>query len=396
MCEAKDLRIANVLGNVPVQATKYYLAFLKPISVDGTWDKKILEFIHVKIVNKLCYVRVEDNADHEYVPCTLNVGAMDLIKTLVAEKLAEYTDDLKVNLNLPETYDFYDSKHNVRDIDLYKESSVALDEFKEKIAKKNAAKKERESLNKYDLNLSRDYIVEDSDVEVFQRNNTFDRDGLEYDMGFEPLDTSTTISTAVKTVNLLPFQPIKLTKDVTRFPCIVYEVLDTLHLFVEPIIQEYTDNFVKMEKKIKKACSKMTKDFDVCDSRFCLAPYHKDKCYYRAVIMDRISKKQVRIRFVDYLNEEVVECDTLRECSAELVNQPLKHLIVKLHGVKPTKRIRDFDIKGQLEDLIGDTVTAFVVKNDTIPTVRLYEDHDTNVLAYKSMIDMNFFTETKD
>lgn len=396
MCESKDLRLANVLGHVPIQASKIYLAFVKPISEDGTWNKKILEFIHVTIVNKLCYVRVEDNIEDEFVPCTITVGAMDLIKTLVAEKLAEPDTDLKVKLNLPETYDFYESKKNNRDADLYKESSVDLDQFKETIEKKNAAKKNKELLCKYDLNLSLDYLVEDSDVEVLQQNNTFHRDALEYDIAFRPLDTSTTISNAVKSFSLLPFQPIKLTQDVTKFPCKVYEVLDTLHLFVEPMIEEYTDHFCKMEKKLKKYGIKMPKDFDVCDSRFCLAPYSKDKCYYRAVITDQISKTHVRIRFVDYLNEEVVECESLRECPDELVNKPLKHLIVKLHGVKPTKRVRESDIKRELDNLLGETVIAFVVKNDTIPVVRLYNKDDSNVLAYKSMIDLNFFTEIRD
>lgn len=396
-CEAKELRIANILGNVAIQATKYYLAYVKPISDDGTWPQKVLEFIHVHIVNKSVFIRVEDNVGGEYVPCTLTVGPMDLIKTLFAEKLAEYTPNLNVNLNLPVTHDFYDSKENVRDVDKYKESVVALDEFKKQMAKKTEIRKAKETFNKYDLNHSIEYIIEDSDVEVFQRNNSLNRDSIDdYDMGFEPRDTSTTISTAMKSFTLSPFQPLKFPKDVTKFPCKIYEVLDTLHFFVEPLIEDHNFNFDLMEKKIKKSYNGKTGNCAIGGDRYCLAPYSEDESYYRAVIEERIGNSRVRVRFVDYLNDDIVECEALRQCPAELLKKPLKHLIVRLHGVKPTKRVRDSDIKRQMESLIGQTVTALIVKNDTIPSVRLYDNQDTKVVAYKRLIDENFFTETRD
>lgn len=397
LCEANELRTANILGNIPIQTTKYYLAYIKPTSADGIWDQKILEFIHANIVNKLVYVRVEDNIDSEYVPCTLTVGTMDLIKSMLAEKLAYKTDDLDVNLNLPETYDFYheNTKLVMRDVDKYKESAIALDEFKETVAKKNEMKKEKEYFSKYDLNESVDFIVEHSDVESLQRNNTLNRQSFEL-LEFEPNDTSTTISSAMRSINLLPFQPIKFTKDVTKFTCKIYEVLDTLHLFVEPIIQEYNDNFEIMENKIKKLYNKKCTDFDICNAHYCLAPFSEDDNYYRAVITDKVSKTHVRIRFADYLNEELVEVKSLRECPRDIMEKPLKHLVVKMHGLKPAKRVRDSDIKRQLHNLIGQTVVAFIVKNDTIPAVRLYDNNNANVLAYKSFIDSHFFTETRD
>lgn len=366
------------------------------MSDDGTWDRKILEFIHVKIVNKSVYVRVEDGIDDEYVSCTLTVGAMDLIKTLIAEKLAEYTGNLKVNLNLPVTYDFYDPKQDVRDVDLYKESCMDLEDFKRKIAKKSEAKKEKEFLNKYDFNQSIDYIVEDSDVEVVQRINTSKRDSVDYELDFEPNDTSTTISSAMRTLHLLPFKPIKLSKEVKKFPCKIYEVLDPLQLFVEPIIAEYNDKFNEMEKKIKKLYKKTGNGWDITDSRICLAPFSDDECYYRATIIDNVSKTHVRVRFVDYLNEEIVRRESLKECPPEFFNKPLKHLLVKLHGVKPARRVRDSDIKRQLDSLIGQTVTAYIVRNGEVPSVRLYDNEKPNVLAYKSLIDSNFFTETRE
>lgn len=325
---------------------------------------------------------------------------MDLIKTLVAEKLAMYTKELNVNINLPETYDFYHEntiKVN-RDVDSYKESSMALDEFKEKIALKSEAKKAKEYISKYDLNQSIDFIVEDSDAEVYQAHNNaaFVANTFDYDIEFEPNDTSTTISTAMKSFSLLPFKPIKLSNDITRFPCKIYEVVDTVHLFVEPIIQEYNDNFEIMEKKIKKSFNQVNADFDVSDQRFVLAPYSEDNSYYRAVISDNISITHVRVRFVDYLNEEIVERKSLRECPIDIMREPLKHLIVKLHGIKPSPRMRNSDIKRQLDNLIGQTATAVMVKNDTIPSVRLYDTENSNVLAYKSLIDLKYFIATRD
>lgn len=395
-CEANELRTANALGNVPIQARKYYLAYVKPISDDGKWKRNILEFIHVNIVNKSVYLRVEDNVDHEHVPCTLTVGPMDLIKTLIAEKLAERTDELNVNLNLPDTYDYYQEtpKSSDRDVHKYRVSDVALDEFIKTTAKKSEAKKEKEYLSKYDLNQSIDYFVEESVHDAFQKNSSFDT--IDYEDDFEPHETSTIMSTSMKSFSLLPFEQIKLSKDVTKFPCTVYEVLDTLHLFVEPIIQEYTDNFEIMEKMVKKASSKRGPDFDVSKARFCLAPYSADDCYYRAIIVDRISKTHVRVRFVDYLNSEIVESKLLRECPPEIVTEPLKHLLVKLHGIKPCVRLRESDIKRKLLGLAGQTVIALVVEHDTIPSVRLYDKENSNVLAYKPLIDSKFFTVTKD
>lgn len=392
-CDSCDLRAAEILGNVPIQSTKYYLAYVKPINDTGIWDKKILEFIHHSIVNKTVAIRVEDNIDHEYVPCTLNVGVMDLIKTLINEKLAELSDTLKMNFNVCETYSFYSQKSDepIRDIDLYKESSMPLDEFKEEIAKKKEATKVKEHLQKFDFDQSIDFIVEDSDADVHRT-----RDSMDYEGEFRPHDSSTTISTAMKSISLLPFKQIQLSDDVTKFSCKIFEVLDTQHLFVEPIIQQYTANFESMENKIKNSKQRKSSNFNVSNARCCLAPYSEDKCYYRAVITDRISKTSARIQFVDYLNQEVVDCKLLRECPADAMAQPLKHLVVKLHGVKPSRRIRDSDIKRKLENLLGQTAVAVVVGNDDIPSVRLYDNNDTDVLLYKSLIDSKFYTETRD
>ncbi|KAG4074328.1 hypothetical protein HA402_008737 [Bradysia odoriphaga] len=405
-CDSCDLRIADILGNVPIQTTKYYLAYVQPINDKGIWDKKILEFIHYHIVNKTVAVRVEDNIDNEFVPCTLTVGVMDLIKTLIAEKLAENSPTLEVKLNMRETYSFYSQKSSegaVPDCDLHRKSSeppdkfkssIPLDEFKIVIEKKKEAAKVKEHVNQFDFDLSADFIVEDSDADA-QVANSFLRDSIDYDGDFQPHDTSTTISTAMKSFSLLPFKPIKLGDHLTKFPCKIYEVLDTLHLFVEPLIPEYTDSFESMENAIKKSKHKKS-GFNISSARCCLAPYTVDNLYYRAVINDRINKTTARIRFADYLNEEVVDCKLLRECPADAVEHPLKHIIVKLHGIKPTRRIRDSDIKRQLETLLDQTAIAVVVTNDTIPSVRLFDSNSPDLLLYKSLIDSKFYTEMRD
>lgn len=373
------------------------MAYVKPASSDGIWDRKILEFIHSKIVNKTVSIRVEENVDAEYVPCTLIVGAMDLVKVLVAEKLAMYTDTLKVVLKLPETYDFYheNSVDTVRDVDLYKESGLTLEEFKEQKAKQKEAALTKEFMSRFDINHSLDYIVEDSDCEVEHVNKSFHcESNISYD--FNPQETSTTITTAMKSFSLSPFQPIKFNKDVTKFPCKIYEVLDAQHLYVEPIIEMYNSTYENMERMIKRPNYEKIKSQDLSNTRYCLAPYSEDKYYYRAVINDRISATQVRVRFVDYLNEEVVECKSLRECPDDVMKIPLKHLLVQLHGIKPSRRIRDADIKRQMDDLIGRKAVAFVVVNGEIPSVRLFDDANPEELVYKPLIDLKFYTESNN
>lgn len=397
-CDSCDLRVAEILEHIPIQANKFYLAYVQPVGNKGVWDQKILEFIHVHIVNKTVSVRVQDNIDHEIVPCTLTIGVMDLIKTLVYENLAEYSPTLNVNLNRHETYSFYSpqksSEKTNRDIDKYKEPSIPLSEFKKEIEKKKEASKVKRRLNEFEPDLTPDFIVEDSDADAL--SNSFCRDSSDFDRDFQPHDSSTTISTAMKTFSLLPFKQMKLNDRLTRFTCNVYEVLDTLHLFVEPIIEEYTANFNRMESAVKNSRHKNSRDFNVSTARCCLAPYSSDNCYYRAVINDRINKTTARIRFVDYLNEEVVECKQLRECPADVVEQPLKNLLVKLHGIKPSRWLRDSDIKRQLESLNDKSAVAVVVTNDAIPSVRLYDSNNPAVLLYQSLIDSKFYTETKD
>lgn len=372
---------------------------MKPTSDDGIWKKKILEFIHATIVNKLVNVRVEDNIDDEYIPCSITVGPLKLNKVLVAEKLAQHTDDVDVKIKLPDTYDFYKEIESFtavhRDIDCYKESNLPLEDFKEIIAKKNEAKKEKEFVDQFYKHCSIDYVVEDSDVE-FKRNNSLNRDSLESEIDFDPMETSTTISTAMKSFNLLPFTPMKLPKDITKFPCKIFEVLDPLHVFVEPIIEKYSDQFNEMEKKVKKASRIRPDESDFQETRVCLAPYSEDNCYYRAIIKDRISKTQVRVQYVDYLNEEIVDRKSIRECPDDLVKKPLKHLLVKLDGIKVKPRIRESDIMRHMDSLLGRNVIAVIVRNDIVPSVLLYDNDDSNNLAYQSLIDLNFFTKTKD
>lgn len=394
-----------MLGNIPIQATTYYLPYLKPIGNDGKWDRRILEFMHSQVVFKMALVRVADNVSdientkRAHVPCSITVGVMTLNTVLVAEKLAERTDDINVHIKLPDTYDFYedDSKTTNRDVDLYKESSLPLDEFKEIIAKRNEAKKEKEYLDDFDMNCAIDYVIEDSDAECYKRSDHRDSYELDIDIDdFEPLDTSSLISTSVK-FSLVPFMPIKLSKDITKFPCKIYEVLDPLHLFIEPIIDKYNDEYNAMENKLKKFSHKLVDECDMTETRVCLARYTADKCYYRAIIKDRTSKSQVRVRYVDYLNEEIVERKYVRECPDEFLTKPLKHLVVKLHGIKAAKRVRDTDIINRLKELIGRDVLAVVVKNDTIPSVHLYNSlENSNVLVYQPLINTHFLTKLKD
>lgn len=65
------------------------------------------------------------------------------------------------------------------------------------------------------------------------------------------------------------------------------------------------------------------------------AQYTEDQSFYRASVNEIVDSKHVRVLYVDFGNQEVVEVERLRALRKEFQSQPVQAVQCCLHGIEP-------------------------------------------------------------
>lgn len=86
----EDLRIATILGNVPILTRRYTIHGVEPLTKDGRWPTHVVDITHAQLVDKLCNILVINyNKRHEEdAACQISAGPLEVRTFLISNNLA--------------------------------------------------------------------------------------------------------------------------------------------------------------------------------------------------------------------------------------------------------------------------------------------------------------------
>lgn len=87
-----DLRKNVILGHIPIQANRFYLANVKPL--EQNWTIEACNWIHAHVVDQSCSIRIIENVDlgkSDTMPCNITLNGLDIGKQMILEKHANYS-----------------------------------------------------------------------------------------------------------------------------------------------------------------------------------------------------------------------------------------------------------------------------------------------------------------
>lgn len=350
LCSFENIRKSIALHQIPTQAHKCVLDHIRP--VNKGWDRQTLDYLHKTLVEKQCFIKITGEPVDGIIPIELKYDKLWINNHLVDFEMAEFTDGSKAPIKkfVPTT-----SKHKYEE-----EIHIETDS-------------------------GPDFIVEEEE-DTFDNSESFSAmKGANWNDMLETDDNSNEAIDSPKDVFVAyPNQ----TED--EFICNVLQInrpetieLSLVHDEATNVLYEAMFSEITAESALKPPLN------GIFENKACVALFSGDQQWYRALIKQYSeAKNQIRVRYVDYGNEEIISVSDAREIDLEWTKLPPATITAKLHGIKCNF---DVDMKVLMEEL-GETFldkgpfTAKVIdKKENIVYVEL--TNAENEIVYKDLLD---------
>lgn len=359
-CSFSNLRKSIALYQLPTQALKCVLTRIEP--VDKFWDRQTLDYMHKSIVEKKCFIKITGNPIDGIYPIELTCNKLLFNDHLVEFEMAKYSDG---------------SKAVIRRFAPIDNQQFELDE---------SATIESDS--------APDYIIEEDDIE--SANDSYCMESL------QGKDWNLLIQEE-KDKKMLSGKFLSFKKNVIdsddNFICNITVINDfkCFELFIlhdEAIIKEYEDMF----EKLQEIASDMPPLNGIFENKACLAIFNEDGQWYRASILQYSNDtNQIKIRYVDYGNIELVTLADVREINEKFIDLPPLTVTATLHDVQVNPAIETSVIAEEYKNTFLDKgpFNVKVIDNvNDIPSVELR--NEKSELVYKDLIENNIFLRSSD
>lgn len=358
-CSFENLRKSIALYQIPTQAHKCVLDRIKPIG--NQWDRQTLDYIHKSIVEKNCLVKVTGELRGDVVPIQLKYDKLWINDHLVDFEMAEYTDG---------------SKAVVRRFAPTPSSKLAEEHV---VVESDSGP---------------DYIIEEeTDTGPMSTSQeSFDMDAFRGKDWNKLMDDDDCQSLEDKYLTYPKF-----TKE--EFLCNITIINDTKTLDLNIIHEDETNLlYEELFAKLQADGEKMSPLNGIFENKACVALFHEDNQWYRAQILQYSeAKNQIKVRYVDYGNIEIISLADAREVTEDFTKLPPGTIQVKLHGVELNNDI-DMNIISQEYSAVfldkGPFTAKIIKKLDNNPVVELR--NDDNQLVYESLIEKGIFKKVCD
>lgn len=359
-CSFENLRKSIVLYQIPVQAHKCVLDRIRPVG--NQWDRQTLDYIHKSIVEKQCFVKISGEKDGDLIPIDLKYDKLWINDHLVDFEMAVYTDGSKAVVRRfapPPATKFVEEPPFV----------------------------ESDSGPDYIVDESNDTCPSSTSVESFDMKAIRGKDWNKL------LDDDTDDQSLEGKYTTFP----KFDKE--EFLCNITIINDIKTLELSIIHDDetnllYEEMFSKLHAEGENLCPLN----GIFENKACIALFHEDGQWYRASILQHSERKnQIKVRYVDYGNIEIISLADAREVTDDFTQLPPSSMEVKLHGVEPNQDIGVDVISQEFSSVFLDKgpFTAKVIKSsDPYPIVELR--NDSNELVYESLINKGIFLKSDD
>lgn len=357
LCSFSNIRKSVPLHQIPIQARKCILDRIRPKGKQ--WDRNTLDYIHRSVVEKQCYVKVTGEPINGIIPIELKFDKLRINDHLVDFEMAEYTDGSKALVK---------KFAPTSQVDQYIEETAT-------IASDSGP----------------DYIVvddtENETVEPMSRSDdSFDINSMK-GTDWNKLIAEDNISTDSNYITYPKFTDDEFTCNIT--------IINDIHTLELSIIsdEDTTRIYDQMFEDLQAVCQNLPPLNGILENKACVAIFPEDGQWYRASILQfSEAKGQIKVRYVDYGNIEIIPLADTREIIDEWTQLPPVTISAKLFGVKVNP---DLDIKVVTQEYAkvfldkGPFQVKVISYEDSLPLVELRNDSDE--LVYKKLIENNVF-----
>lgn len=342
-CSFENIRKSVALHQIPTQAHKCALAKIRP--AHGQWDRQVLDYVHKSIVEKQCYVKIVGEPIGGVIPIQLKYDKLWFNDHLVDFEMAVYIDG----------------------------SKAVLKKF-------TPGKKEKPVV--VDLDSEPDYIVEDESNSTFKSLNGKDWNKLIEEDEMEDKDCLEG--------NYLTFPKF----DEKEFLCNITILNDTKILNLGIVHNDATNLLYEaMFEEIQSEGENMPALKGVFENKACISLFHEDGQWYRATILEYSkNNNQIKVRYVDYGNKEIISLSDVREISETWTSLPPASIQARLHDVEVNLEIEKNVLSKEYANTFldkGPFNAKVITYEGDLPIVELQDDNGE--LAYKELIERRIF-----
>ncbi|CAB3235551.1 unnamed protein product [Arctia plantaginis] len=353
-CTFSNLRKSVPLHQIPIQARKFSLSRIRPVG--GSWDRETLDYLHKSVVDKKCHIKVTGDAINGITPIEIKYEQLSINDHLVDFEMAEYTDGSKslIKKFAPVPLE----KHEEETITIASDSGpdyIVVDET------------ETDTCEPID-----DDFFEVSSMKGVDWNKIMD----------EPIDG-----------NYVTY-PEHTNKE---FTCNI-TIINDLHVLELTIIsdEDTTTLYEQLFEDLQVESQNLPLINGIFENKACIAIFPDDGQWYRASILQfSEAKKQIKVRYVDYGNTEVISIGDTREILDEWTKLPPATISAKLYGVKINPQLDIEDVTKEYAKVFldrGPFKAKIVTYENSIPLVEL--KNYKNDLIYKELIEKDIFIVT--
>ncbi|GAB0088193.1 hypothetical protein DMENIID0001_025810 [Sergentomyia squamirostris] len=412
-CSFDEMRKNLLFGNIPILSYRFKFSNLLPINQDDPWPCDVLDKMHGYTVGNECSVTLADPSNSStthkvYDIVYLRMGAFELFQYLIENGYAvRSTDPLKERKQLKcikpqsendevETEDASEKLPLPRDLD-------SLNKYRDYFQKKDILEQihpSKESDDKEDdeeSDCNSDVKAEESDsddsssddevVETAPKKIRSEESSDE----FAPLSVSTKITDPYDI-----FMPLVLDDKCNGFYGKATELTSALELFFFPEIEDHVTTHEQMDKTLQEAAAYYPSVRTVNSATAYLVRYNADNRWYRAIVnTDEAIDDDFLVRFVDYLNTEMVDMKHIKPLNVNLQSIPLRNIRLRLADVKLNPRYRPDDIERELRTILHQKrVYVKIISKGVHPKphlVQIYASENDNEVIYEPLILNKYF-----
>lgn len=415
-CVKSDLRRNVILGNIPCQANKFYLAKIK--SPTPIWLTSTLDFIHGHIVGKICSIRIdvdEPILNNEIVPCSIKFENFVLAQLLMERQMVkcrqvqqpknlfiakveeEEEKEIVITngfLNRNNKAQKSDRRNMPQICERFRRASIFYGEFNDKYNDISCNRDEtiipgNESalIKPLDAKNIEEFVRATQEPEV-----NVSAPSEKIFLNSDAFETSTQI---IDPYDCTPFKSLMIQDDTFGFFCELALIVSPVDLFVIPSSESHNAKCRDLIETIQTAALTAKPLDDISIGATCLAFDQTQNRWFRGIIQsyDFISHATT-VFVVDTLKKCKFKTHDLRLCPRECRKYPLQNMRIRLHGVKCNSRVRKGDILLKLEEHLQNAKLYLkLVQNGEIPIVKLYLDVKCTKLAYRELLNEKYFVE---
>lgn len=347
ICKASELRKNICMGHIPVQCHKCRTDGIIPISEDGKWPTATLDFIHLTIVDKPCFVELKEptSPDGGYVVMSLKCqGGLDLVEMLMSMHYATYVIDC-------DAIGGHSSKHDDDDDD-------------------------------------GDDEREDEDVIIVKQTRvpSLAWYRLEKQMVSSKMDLS--------------FIPMTLPDDINEFGVETTAVVSSTEYVVNLTATDHPE-LSEVQKKYGKVLNTMQEDAPKQPilrkpylGKACCAQFTEDGKWYRAVVISK-QKDQLQVQYIDYGNIETLPLEQVKQIRNEWVDDiPAQGILCVLSDITEVKPFNTEELK-RLTNCMLDCSLLMKIKSRAPSCVYVELYNSDGQLAYQPLLDANLLAQSR-